>query len=44
MKREVAESVCDTIGTVYNSISGADEDGGRFMRVKVNLDISLPLC
>lgn len=36
--------MCDTVGTVCRSIGGVDEDGGRFMRVKVNLDISLPLC
>ena len=44
MTREVAENICDTIGTVCRSIGGVDEDRGRFMRVKVKLDISLPLC
>ena len=41
MTKVVAESICDT---VCQSIGGVEEDGGRFMRVKVNLDISLPLC
>ena len=44
MTREVTENICDTVGTVCRSIGGVDEDGGRFMRVKVKLDISLPLC
>lgn len=44
MTREFAKSICDTVGTVCCFIGGVDEDGGRFMCVKVNLDISLPLC
>ncbi|XP_075665888.1 uncharacterized protein At4g02000-like [Castanea sativa] len=44
MTREVAENICDIVGTVCRSIGGVDKDGGSFMRVKVNLDISLPLC
>lgn len=41
MTKVVAESICDT---VCQSIGVVEEDGGRFMRVQVNLDISLPLC
>ena len=44
MTREVAKSICDTIGTVCRFIGEVDKDSGRFMCVKVNLDISLPLC
>ncbi|KAK9996626.1 hypothetical protein SO802_021312 [Lithocarpus litseifolius] len=44
MSREVAESICDIVGEVCRSIGGVEEDGGRFMRVKVTLDTSLPLC
>ena len=44
MTREVTENICDTVGTVCQSSGGVDEDGGRFMRVKVKLDILLPLC
>lgn len=44
MSKEVAENVCDQVGDVCQSIEGVKEDGGRFMRVKVTLDISLPLC
>lgn len=32
------------VGTVCRFIGGVDKDSGRFMCVKVNLDISLPLC
>lgn len=38
-----AESICDMVGTVCRSIGAVDKDGGKFMRVKVNLDIYLPL-
>ena len=41
MTKVVAESNYDT---VCQSIGGVEEDEGRFMRVKVNLDIPLPLC
>ena len=44
MSKEVVEGICDTIRDVCRSIGGMEEDGGMFMRVKVNLDISLPLC
>ena len=44
MSKEVVEGICDTVGDVCRSIGGMEEDGGMFMRVKVNLDISLPLC
>lgn len=44
MTRGVAESICDIIGEVCRSIGGVEEDGGSFIRVKVTLDISLPLC
>ena len=44
MSKAIAEEICDIIGEVCRSIGGVDEDGGSFIRVKVNLDISLPLC
>lgn len=44
MTKEVAEELCDTIGEVSRSTRGVDEEGGEFMRVRVTLDISLPLC
>ncbi|XP_075665270.1 uncharacterized protein LOC142634918 [Castanea sativa] len=44
MSREVAKSICDSVGVICHSIGGVEQDGGSFMRVKVTLDISLPLC
>lgn len=44
MSKEVAKGICDMVGDVCHSIGGVEEDGGRFIHVKVNLDISLPLC
>lgn len=44
MSKAIAEEICDIIGEICRSIGGVDEDGGSFIRVKVNLDISLPLC
>lgn len=44
MSKEVAESICDFVGAVYRSIGGVEVDGGKFIHVKVSLDISLPLC
>lgn len=44
MTRKVAEEICDTIGEVQKSIGAIDEEGGHFIRVRVLIDISLPLC
>lgn len=39
MTREFAESICNMVGTVCHFIGVVDEDDGRFICVKVNLDI-----
>ena len=44
MSRMVAESLCDTVGEVRRSLESTEDDGGNFFRVRVNIDISLPLC
>ena len=42
--RKVAESLCDTMGDIQKSNGVVDEDGGSFFRVRVAIDITLPLC
>lgn len=44
INKMVADTICDTMGIVCHSTRGANEEGGSFMRVKVTLDVSLPLC
>lgn len=44
MTKAVAEEICVIVGDVCRLIGGVDEDGGSYIRVKVTLDISLPLC
>ncbi|XP_075665196.1 uncharacterized protein At4g02000-like [Castanea sativa] len=44
MNKEVAEGLCETVGQVCHLHNAPTEDGGSFMRVRVLVDISLPLC
>ena len=44
MTKHMAECLCDIIGEVQKSSGAVDDDGGQFMRVRVTLDINLPLC
>ena len=44
LTRKVAEKLCDTVGDVQKSIGVVDDDGGNFFRVRVMVDITLPLC
>ena len=44
LTRKVAEKLCDTVGEVQKSIGAVDDDGGSFFRVRVLVDITLPLC
>ena len=44
MMRGMAESICDIIGEVCRSNGRVEEDGGSFIRIKMTLDIALPLC
>ncbi|XP_075654803.1 uncharacterized protein At4g02000-like [Castanea sativa] len=44
LSRGVAEDLCDAMGTVDCNSSDAEVDRGSFFRVRVQVDISLPLC
>ena len=43
-KKEVAEQICETVGTILHPNEAADCEGGSFIRVIVLVDISKPLC
>lgn len=42
--KAVAKGICDTIGEVQKSTGEVDKEGGHFIKVRVLIDISLPLC
>ena len=44
MCTEVVEKICQNIGEVVCSIGTETKEGGSFIRVRVKVDISLPLC
>ena len=44
LNRDVAEDLCDTMGIVDRNSSDVEVDRGSFIRVRVRVDISLPLC
>ena len=44
LNRRVAEEICEVVGVVDRTTSTDEMEGGNFMRVRVSIDISLPLC
>ena len=40
----MAEDICEIVGEVQKSARAVDDDSGLFIRVRVLIDISLPLC
>ena len=44
MTKEVAENICDIIGEVQKSVDVVTDEGGHFIRVRVMIDNTLPLC
>ncbi|KAL0011141.1 hypothetical protein SO802_006249 [Lithocarpus litseifolius] len=41
--REVAEQICEAIGSIIHPTDASNINGGSFIRVRVRVDISLPL-
>ena len=41
---DVAEKICEDIGDVSRPNDPKDADGGSFLRLKISIDLSLPLC
>lgn len=41
---KVAESLCEIAGEVQNYTGAVDEDGGSFFQVRVEINITTPLC
>ena len=44
LNRRVVEEICDVVGVVDRTTSNDEMEGGNFMRVRVSINISLPLC
>ena len=44
LTRKVGENLFEIVGDIQRSNGAVDEDGGSFFRVRVMLDVTLPLC
>ena len=44
MTKEVAEEICSSVGEVCHSETHPTEEGGCFVRVRVKVDVTQPLC
>ena len=44
MNVKVAEKICEVVGQIVHSTNPAETEGGNFMRIRVEMDVSLPLC
>ena len=44
MSKEVAEDICSSLDEVNRSRNQPTDEGGCFIRVKVTVDVSKPLC
>lgn len=44
LSKQVAEQICEIVGDVRQSSKSTDDDGGNFIRVRVLININLPLC
>ena len=44
MTKEVVEDICSSVGEVCCSVSHPTEEGGCFVWVRVEVDVTKPLC
>ena len=44
MTMEVVENICETVREVQKSAKAVNEEGDYFVRVRVKVDITMPLC
>jgi len=44
MTMEMAECLCELVGEFSKSTGAVDDEGGHFMRARVTIDLTLPLC
>ena len=44
MTMEVVENICEIVGEVQKSAKAVNEEGDYFVRVRVKVDITMPLC
>jgi len=42
--KAVAEKICDALGEVVHTPDTLVHDGGSFIRIRVTIDVFLPLC
>ena len=43
-RRKVAEQICEAVGRINASTDDSESEGDNFMRVRVSVDITKPLC
>jgi len=44
MNIKAMEKICYVLGNIIHSTDSVEIDGGNFMRVRVKMNVSLPLC
>ena len=44
MNARVAGKICEVLGMVLPSTNPQETEGGSFVRIRVSLDVTIPLC
>ena len=44
MNVRAAEKICEVLGRVISSTNPNGSEGGSFIRIRVSMNISIPLC